>query len=144
MAEAMLRKLGGSRFAVSSAGSNPAGFIHPLAVEAVVRMGMSTEGQYSKSWHDIAPEPQDIVITLCDAAACQPAPAWTGQPALAHWSLEDPGNAPGTPEERMEAADRVAAQLRGWIEQLIALPIGDLSHDRLQVELNRIPHGKTR
>ncbi|RME38099.1 MAG: arsenate reductase ArsC [Planctomycetota bacterium] len=127
MAEAILRHLAGDRFEALSAGSHPAGFIHPLAVEALAGMGIPIGEQRSKSWDEFASRPIDAAITLCDHAAGQPCPDFPGAPLRAHWPLPDPGSAPGTDEDRLALAHQVARRLRRKIEGLIAL---DWSGDR--------------
>ena len=139
MAEALLRHLGGDRFRACSAGSHPAGFVHPLAIEAMRRIGISTEGQYSKSWDELADVPIDVVLTLCDHAASQPCPVFPSSQVKAHWSLPDPAFHVGTDEERLAFAELVARHLRAWIEQLVRLPIDKLSAEQLKAELDRIP-----
>ena len=131
MAEALLRRIGGERFEACSAGSQPAGFIHGLAIEAMRRMGISTEGQESKSWDRFCDDPVDAVITLCDAAAAETCPQWPGTPLTAHWSLPDPAYHLGAEEERVELAIRVAERLRLKIEGLANL---DWSAERVKLE----------
>ncbi len=138
MAEALLRHLAGDRFVALSAGSHPAGFIHPLAIETMRRMNVPMEGQYSKSWNVFADEPLDVVITVCDHAAGQACPTWPGHPLVVHWDLPDPVFVKGTDDQRLAAARRVAEQLQDAIEGLIALPFDDLPPDRLRTELRRL------
>jgi len=138
MAEALLRHLGGERFQAFSAGSQPAGFVHPLAVEAMGRMAISTDGQYSKSWKEFAGETMDIIITVCDSAAAEVCPVWPGGPATAHWSLPDPSFVPGTAEERVETATAVARLARRWIEQLIDLPLEEMGVRERKAAVQRI------
>jgi len=138
MAEALLRQMGGPRFNVRSAGSHPAGFIHPLAVETMRRMNVPMDGQRSKSWNEFARDPNDIIITVCDHAASEPCPVWLGRPATAHWSLPDPSFHPGTDEDCLAAAAAVANKLKGWFEQLLKLPVDELSPEQLKQELQRI------
>lgn len=121
MAEALLRHQDSDRFEAASAGSHPAGFIHPLAIEAMQRMGVSVEGQSSKSWDEFATAEFDAVITLCDAAAAEPCPTWPGTPVTAHWSLPDPVFHSGAEEERIELALRIAERLRTKIEGLVQI-----------------------
>lgn len=121
MAEAILRHLGGGRFEALSAGSHPAGYIYPLAIEALKGMGISTEGQESKSWDEFTSVPVDAVITLCDVVAKQPCPTFPGTPIRAHWPLPDPAYQPGTDEERLASAVHVAKRLRVKIQGLIDL-----------------------
>jgi len=138
MAEALFRHMAGSRFEVGSAGSHPAGFIHPLTIETMRRMNVPMDGQFSKSWDEFADVPNDIILTLCDSAASIPCPVWPGHPATAHWSLPDPSFIPGTNEDRLAAADDVARQLEHWFKQLLALPVETLSPQELKSALERI------
>ena len=121
MAEALLRDMAGERFEAVSAGSQPAGYVHPLAIEALRRMNISTEGARSKSWDEFADQPVDVVITVCDQAAALECPAWSGAPISAHWSLPDPAFHPGSEEERIAFAMAVANRLRAKIRGLIAV-----------------------
>ena len=141
MAEALLRHRGGDRFEARSAGSDPAGMILPLALATMQRMGVSTEGQYSKSWNTFADDENDIIITVCDHAAQRPCPTWVGHPATAHWPLPDPTFAPGSDEDRSNAAAEVARRLEHWISQLLTLPLDRLTPDQLKSELGRIGRG---
>lgn len=121
IAEALLRHLAGERFESLSAGSHPAGYIHPLAISALEQMAVSYENQRSKSWNDFAAVPIDVVITVCDRAAAQPCPAFGGVPLRANWSLPDPVEFAGTDEERSAFALRIAQRLRVKIEALVSL-----------------------
>lgn len=121
MAEAWLRHLGGGRFEARSAGTQPAGFVHQLAIDAMQRLGVSLDGMRSKSWQEFDDVPIDAVITLCDFAANEPCPIRADVPLAAHWSLLDPAYYPGTDAERLEFAISIAKRLRNKIEGLIAL-----------------------
>jgi arsenate reductase len=92
MAEAMLNKLGAGRFRAFSAGSDPKGAVHPLALRELVRLGLATGGLASKHWNVFAapdaPE-MDFICTFYDSAAGETCPWWPGRFA-ANWSLEDP------------------------------------------------------
>ncbi len=118
MAEAILRHLADTRLEALSAGAFPAGFIHPLALEAMQRLNIPVEGQVSKSWDEFKDTPVDAVITLCDAAANEACPTWPGDPILAHWSFPDPVMHSGSEEERLEFAIRVAERMRTKISRL--------------------------
>jgi arsenate reductase len=124
MAEAILRHVAGGRFEALSAGSHPAGFVHPLAIEAMRQMEIPLEEHTSKSWDEFASAeggPVDVVITVCDNAAGEACPSWPGDPITAHWSLPDPVYHPGSEEERSDFALRVAQRLCTKIEGLIEL-----------------------
>lgn len=138
MAEAIMRQAGGTRFQVASAGSHPAGFIHPIAIETLAALGLSVQGQYSKSWTEIAKTPQDIIITVCDNAAGTACPRWKGQPVSAHWSLPDPSFHSGTDDERLAMAHSVAEALRKRAEALASLPLEQLAHEEIKQELQKL------
>lgn len=122
MAEAILAHAGGDRFVAFSAGSDPAGFIHPLAIEALRRLSIPLpEGAYSKRWDEFASESFDAIITLCDRAAGEACPLSPDCGVRAHWSLPDPVYHPGAEQDRIELARRVAERLRAKINGLISL-----------------------
>lgn len=121
MAEAILRQIGGDRFEALSAGSKPAGFIHPLALDALAALQVPVGDPVSKSWDEFADKPIDVVVTVCDAAAAEACPVFPGAALRAHWSLPDPVYHPGTDEERLAFAIAVAQRLRAKIEGLVAL-----------------------
>ena len=102
LAEAMLNKEGGGRFRAFSAGSQPKGEPHPLALQVLRESDHPTEGLRSKSWDEFAvpcaPE-MDFVFTVCDDAAGEACPIWPGHPMTAHWGIEDPARVVGTPVE---------------------------------------------
>jgi arsenate reductase len=138
MAEALLRRLGGGRFEAFSAGSHPAGYIHPVAVAAMERMGIPMTGQRSKSWDEFAQTPLDVVITVCDAAAKEICPVWPGRAIRAFWPLPDPSFHPGTSEERLTFALAVAVSLRDKIQRLMALDFEFAPESDLKAQLDRI------
>lgn len=121
MAEAILRRLGDDRFEALSAGSHPAGFVHPLAIDALALMDIPLDDPKSKSWDEFNDQMVDVVITVCDAAAAETCPSWPGSPICAHWSLPDPSFHPGTDEERLEFAISVAQRMRTKIAGLVGL-----------------------
>lgn len=126
MAEALLRSLAGDRFEALSAGSHPAGFIHPLAEDAMAAMNIPLDGARSKSWDEFSTDPVDVVITVCDAAA-ELCPTWPGTPIVAHWPLPDPVGHWGSEEDRQAFAAGIAQRLLTKIQGLIEL---DWSLDR--------------
>ena len=138
MAEALFNHLGQGRYAAVSAGSNPAGYIHPVAIKAMEVFKIPMEGQYSKSWQMLKSLPQDVIITLCDHAAGQPCPLWTGDPIVVHWPLPDPSFHPGDDETRVAAALGVAWTLRRRIEGMICLPLETMSKEDLAQSLRAL------
>jgi arsenate reductase len=111
MAEGWLRKLGGDSFDVFSAGSKPAGYVHPLAIKAMDEVGVDISGHTSKSLEEFVGQPFDYVITVCDNAreAC---PAFPGAGNQLHWGFDDPAHAQGTDEEKMREFRRVRDEIQ--------------------------------
>ena len=138
IAEAVLGHLGGKRFVSRSAGVSPAGWIHPLAETALAALNIPLGDQHSKSCQEVMAVTHDIVVTVCDAAACQIPTGWRGDPIIMHWSLPDPVMHPGSEEERQAAAVAVARTLRAWIARLVALPLEIMDRDQVCKELEAI------
>lgn len=124
MAEALLNHLGQGRYIAHSAGSKPAGHVHPGALATLKRHGIPTGNPASKSWDAFARHPLDIVVTVCDAAAAESCPVFlsTGghKPEKLHWSTPDPAPAAGSPDQIVEAFDTAFFMLKERIEKLIA------------------------
>lgn len=139
LAEATFNHLAPAGWKAMSAGSQPTGQVHPRSLALLAREGISTEGYHSKSWDNLPITP-DIVITVCSSAAGETCPAYLGPVLRSHWGVEDPAHATGTDEE-IDAAFMAAYRiLRTRIEAFLALPLGDLQHDKakLKAELDRI------
>jgi arsenate reductase len=139
LGEGIFNHLAPVGWAAMSAGSKPAGYVHPRSLALLAREGISTEGYFSKSW-DALPATPDIVITVCGSAADEACPAYLGPVMRTHWGVEDPAHATGTDVE-IDAAFMTAYRiLRARIEAFLALPLDELKNDkaRMKAELNRI------
>lgn len=142
MAEAILRDLGGHRFIARSAGASPAGYIHPLAIAGLKSLGLALGNQRSKGCDEMLPLEHDIVITVCDAAACVIPGAWKGDPVVVHWGLPDPVACPDPPAEREAQAAEVAARLRNRIKHLVELPLETMDREQIRQALEQLAHSK--
>ena len=122
-----------------SAGSKPAGYIHPRSLALLAREGISTEGYHSKSWENLPATP-DIVISVCGNAANETCPAYLGPLLRSHWGVEDPAHATGTNDEIDAAFVKAYRILRARIEAFLALPLETLKHDKaaLKAEMDKI------
>ena len=121
MAEAILRQMSHGAIDVESAGSNPEPDIHPMARDALSRIGIDVGHQQPKSWNRFVDESFDYVITVCDRSA-ERCPVFPGDPEQIHWSLEDPAAVAGSAEYRQRAFDHVANQLVNRLRIWLSLP----------------------
>ncbi len=120
MAEALINDLGLGRFQAWSAGSFPAGHVHPRSLETLRRHGIDPGRPFSKSWNEFAGQPFDLVITVCDQAAGESCPIFPGRPAKLHWSTPDPAKVQGDEAAAQAAFDEVFVLLKARVEQLVA------------------------
>lgn len=138
MAEALVNYWGRGRFQGFSAGSDPQGWVHPVALELLERMKLPTQHLRSKSWGEFAERgspPLDFVFTICDRAAGETCPIWPGRPMTAHWGIADPA-AVKYPDSEVWRAFRLAFhELEHRIRTFVSLPIGALDRPILQRRL---------
>lgn len=139
LGEATFNHLAPAGWRAVSAGSKPAGYVHPRSLALLQREGIATEGYHSKSWDDLPVTP-DIVITVCGSAAGETCPAYLGPVLRTHWGVEDPAHVTGTDEEVDAAFMKAYRILRARIEAFFALPLDQLKNDkaRLGAEMDRI------
>jgi arsenate reductase len=139
LAEATFNALAPAEIRAMSAGSQPAGLVHPRSLALLAGEGISTEGLYSKSWDNLSATP-DIVVTVCASAAGETCPAYLGPMLRTHWGVDDPAHATGTDAEIDAVFYKAYRILRTRIEAFLALPLNELKHDpaRLKAELDRI------
>ncbi|BBM03530.1 arsenate reductase ArsC [Microbulbifer sp. GL-2] len=90
LAEAITRKLAGDRLGVSSAGSHPAGTVHPSTLQYLRKYNYPTEDLISTGWGSVSELSPDIVITVCDQVMDERCPTWLGNVIKVHWGLPDP------------------------------------------------------
>lgn len=139
LGEATFNHLAPAGWRAMSAGSQPAGYVHPHSLALLAREGISTEGLQSKSWDNLPVTP-DIVITVCSSAAGETCPAYLGSVLRTHWGVDDPAHATGTDAEIDAAFIQAYRILRTRIEAFFALPLEILKNDKpaLKVALDHI------
>ena len=111
MAEGILRAAAGDLVEVHSAGSKPAGFVHPKAIEVLREIGVDISGHISKHMNEFLDRDVDTVITVCGNAD-QACPVYPGQVRRHHWPFDDPAHASGTEEEVMDEFRRVRDEIK--------------------------------
>lgn len=122
IAEALWRALAGPGWEASSAGSRPAGFVHPLAIEVMGELGIDLSGARSKPVEEFLGEPFDLVVTVCESARAS-CPALPGARRTLHWPLDDPAEAEGSREEQRQTfrrvRDEIGAAIRAELERSV-------------------------
>lgn len=112
MAEGVLRSVAGDVLDVKSAGSDPAGYVHPLAIRAMADIGIDISANKSKHMNELLSCEVETVITVCDNAG-QACPTFPGQANRYHWPFPDPAKAEGTQEEIRKVFEQVRDDIRG-------------------------------
>ena len=118
IAEALFRAMAPAGFSAQSAGSNPAGYVHPRALEALAEAGISTHGLESKSWDNLPQKPA-VVITLCAGAAGEACPVYFGNVLRSHWGMPDPAGVQGDEAAIRAAFAETLAVLRRRVTALV-------------------------
>jgi arsenate reductase len=117
MAEGFLRHRAGGRFDVESAGTEETR-VNPLAIRAMHEVGIDLTTHRSKTLDRFLEQPWDVVITVCDSAN-ERCPIFPRSACRLHWSFEDPSQARGSEEERLEVfrriRDEIAARIDSWL-----------------------------
>lgn len=145
LAEAILNREGMGRFKAFSAGSEPAGQIHPYAADLLRHQNYPVDAMRSKNWSEFAKPGApalDFVFTVCDQVKGEVCPVWPGQPMSAHWGLEDPAAAEGTEAEKRFAFAETMRFLTNRISVFVNLPIASLDKLSLQQRLDEIGRGE--
>jgi arsenate reductase (thioredoxin) len=141
IAECILNRVGVGKFRAFSAGSEPKGRVHPMALQLLRKSNFDVSGLRSKSWDEFAAPgaPKlDFVFTLCDDAASEVCPIWPGQPMTAHWGLPDPAAVSGDEPQRYLAFADTMRMLNQRISIFVSLPLASLSRISLQRQLDDI------
>ena len=119
LAEGILRQALGAEYAVASAGSKPAGYVHPLGIKAMAEIGIDISAHTSKHMDEFLKQNVETVITVCGNAD-QACPMFPGQLNRHHWGFDDPAHATGTEEEIMTVFRRVRDEIRRVFEAYAA------------------------
>ncbi|MFQ5434307.1 MAG: arsenate reductase ArsC [Anaerolineae bacterium] len=111
MAEGLTNHFLGDTWEAVSAGTEPAGAVHPLAIAALAELGIDISGHQSKHADQFRDAPLDLVITVCDDAA-ENCPVWLGPGRRHHISFPDPAKAKGTKAEKLKVFRQVRDDIR--------------------------------
>ena len=114
MAEGLVNHDLGDQWKAYSAGTQPAGYVHPLAIEVMSELEIDISAQASKAVDQFRDAELDLVVTVCDDAA-ENCPVWLGRGRRVHVGFEDPARATGGREERLAVFRRVGDELRAQL-----------------------------
>jgi arsenate reductase len=119
MAEGILRAAAGDLIQVHSAGSKPAGYVHPKAIQVLKEIGVDISSHTSKHMNEFLNRQITTVITVCGNAD-QACPMYPGQVNRHHWGFDDPAHANGTDEEVLNEFRRVRDEIKRVFEAYAA------------------------
>ncbi len=119
LAEGILGAAAGDFLNVQSAGSKPAGYVHPRAIQVMKDIGIDISGHRSKHMDEFLKQPVETVITVCGNAD-QACPMFPGQVNRYHWGFDDPAHATGTDEEKLAVFRRVRDEIKRVFEAYAA------------------------
>ena len=115
LAEGLLRAAAGDLLEVASAGSKPAGYVHPLSVEVMQELGIDISSHHSKHMDEFLSKDVETVITVCGNAD-QACPMFPGQRNRHHWGFDDPAHAMGSKEEQLVVFRQVRDEIKRVFE----------------------------
>lgn len=138
LSEAITNSLAAENIEAKSAGSQPAGEVHPLSLKYLTQAGFSTEGLSSQSWDQFEDYHPDLVITVCDSAAGESCPAYFGKSLKVHWGLSDPSKVEGSEAEIEDAFKTCIQEITERVEQLKKIAQQNLDSTNLKHSLAAI------
>lgn len=135
LSEAITNQLGEGHLIAKSAGSQPAGEVHPLSLHYLKEKGYNTADLKSQYWDDLEAFEPDVVITVCDSAAQETCPVWFGHAIKIHWGLPDPSKLSGGSDDIRDAFLSVIHTIEKRVERLKEVEAETLSTQELQQRL---------
>jgi arsenate reductase len=135
LSEAITNHLSHGKILAKSAGSQPAGQVHPLSILHLQQAGINTDNLVSQSWDELESFAPDVVVTVCDSAAAESCPLWFGTAIKLHWGLADPSKVIGTSDEISQAFNSTINEISSRVEQLLSLHHNLSDRQALRAEL---------
>ena len=135
LSEAITNKSASGVIEAKSAGSQPAGVVHPLSLKYLEKTGYQIDGLQSQSWDDFENFEPDLVITVCDSAAGESCPLYFGKSLKIHWGLTDPSKVEGSDSEKEAAFLACIKEIEARVEQLELLAAEKINTTALKEKL---------
>lgn len=138
LSEAITNHLAAGKIVAKSAGSQPAGEVHPLSTKYLNEAGIATDGLSSQSWDEFEDFAPDLVITVCDAAASESCPLYFGNSEKIHWGLRDPSKLAGSETQIAEAFRATIDEIKQRVQTLLALDLDTADKATLSASLRTL------
>lgn len=135
LSEAITNTIAHGVIEAKSAGSQPAGEVHPLSLKYLQQAGYPIDGLQSQSWDEFEQFAPDVVVTVCDSAAGEACPVYFGNSIKVHWGLADPSKVDGTEQDKARAFNACIEQIIRRVNKLKTLAEKNLSDDELRTAL---------
>lgn len=135
LSEAITNSIAGELVDAKSAGSQPAGVVHPLSLQYLEQTGYSIEGLQSQSWDDFESFSPDVVVTVCDSAAGEACPLYFDNSLKLHWGLSDPSKINGDKAQIEQAFLACIDEITQRAHQLKEIASKDLDKTQLKTAL---------
>ncbi|MGB3726801.1 MAG: arsenate reductase ArsC [Glaciecola sp.] len=138
LSEAITNQIAGDVIEAKSAGSQPAGVVHPLSLKYLAQTGYAIDGLQSQSWDDFEDFQPDVVVTVCDSAAGEACPLYFGNSLKVHWGLSDPSKIEGDEVQTEQAFIACIDEIVERVQKLKNIAAQYLDKDALKLELAEI------
>ncbi len=119
MAEGLINHYLADSWEAYSAGTEPSGYVHPMAIQTMAELGVDISNNSSESvekYRELAPH---VVITVCGSAA-ENCPVWLGEGQVTHIGFPDPADATGPDQEKLavfqQVRDDIKEQVLDYLE----------------------------
>lgn len=142
LSEAITNHFANGAITAKSAGSQPAGEVHPLSLKYLAEAGISIDGLQSQSWDELEDFAPDVVVTVCDSAANEACPVWFGNSIKIHWGLADPSKLTGSEQELADAFNQTIDVIKQRVKSLSAMAELKLSGEQLSHALYQLTNSK--
>lgn len=138
LSEAITNYIAGDCIVAKSAGSRPAGAVHPLSIRYLQGANIPVAVLQSQSWDELEDFKPDLVITVCDSAAGEACPLWFGDTVKVHWGLADPSKIAASEAEKAQGFQACIAEITNRVYDLIPIAEKNLSPAELKSELIKL------
>jgi len=138
LSEAITNQIAGDVIKAKSAGSQPAGVVHPLSLKYLGQTGYAIDGLQSQSWDDYEDFQPEVVVTVCDSAAGEACPLYFSNSLKVHWGLSDPSKIEGDETQIEQAFLACIDEIAKRVQKLKSIAEQNLVKDALKSALAEI------